>query len=467
MTSLTLTPSSAPSQTEFSVDEMFFSTTDRKGLIRSWNRVFQRVAGYDDGELLGKNHNLVRHPDMPRAVFQLLWDTIDRGDPIAAYVKNRRKDGSHYWVIASVVPCDDGYLSVRIKPTSPLLATVEPLYAELRAVELAIESGEGRARERAIAASTERLGQRLAELGFARYEDFMRVALPTELAERHAALRQRAETQHLTGDPSLRSVLTSTRTAGAWLDTMFENLSDYRTLNEGLAESSGFVSELADAIVLFSLNALIKALRLGERAAGLGAVADLMGQRSHRIGALLEQLTGDVDKTVKQLEPIAFAISLCKLQIEMASTFACELLEHSESNPVREAQMRSDIAMLVHKVVDEVEQLAAELEALHRSLGDVRRDAKGLAGELAILRALQMNGMVESAHLQDAGDVEALFRQIREQLDSASEDSARFMALTRARDSEGVGIPVSLERDLGALRVLADSIAAQPHAAAA
>ncbi|MEI7926857.1 MAG: PAS domain S-box protein, partial [Chloroflexota bacterium] len=80
------TPVNAPS--EFDVAELFFSTTDEKGIIVSGNDVFVRVSGWSDDELHGAPHNIIRHPDMPRVVFQLLWQYLDRQHPIAAYVKN-------------------------------------------------------------------------------------------------------------------------------------------------------------------------------------------------------------------------------------------------------------------------------------------------------------------------------------------------------------------------------------------
>ena len=88
----------------FLPDEMFFSTTDLKGIILSGNDVFIRVSKFSKEELIGKPHNIIRHPDMPRIVFKLLWDYIQSGKPIVAYVKNIAKDGSYYWVLATVVP---------------------------------------------------------------------------------------------------------------------------------------------------------------------------------------------------------------------------------------------------------------------------------------------------------------------------------------------------------------------------
>ncbi len=119
----------------FRIEELFFSRTDARGRILSGNDVFQRVSQYSWEEMTDRPHNIVRHPDMPRAVFFLLWERIRAGLPVGAYVKNRSKDGRHYWVYAVVTPVEDGYLSVRLKPTSALFAAASGLYAAIRAQE--------------------------------------------------------------------------------------------------------------------------------------------------------------------------------------------------------------------------------------------------------------------------------------------------------------------------------------------
>src|SRR5690606_31957630 len=102
--------------------------TDAAGLIQFGNSVFQRVSIYDWDELLGKPHKIVRHPDTPRAAFWLLWSAIKDGRPFGAYVKNRAKDGRFYWVFAIVTPVDGGYLSVRLRPSTELLAVIKREY---------------------------------------------------------------------------------------------------------------------------------------------------------------------------------------------------------------------------------------------------------------------------------------------------------------------------------------------------
>ncbi len=114
------------------------SRTDLKGTITYANRDFVEASGYSEQELLGRNHNIVRHPDMPAAAFQDLWETIKAGKPWTGIVKNRAKNGDHYWVSANVVPVSRNgsvaeYLSVRTPATAEQVAAAETLYADVDA----------------------------------------------------------------------------------------------------------------------------------------------------------------------------------------------------------------------------------------------------------------------------------------------------------------------------------------------
>jgi aerotaxis receptor len=110
------------------------SYTDLKGQITRANDVFIELSGYTKEELIGKPHNLVRHPDMPPEAFRDLWDTLKKDRPWSGLVKNRRKNGDHYWVraYASLLADGSGYVSVRVAPSSAETAAAEKLYAEMR-----------------------------------------------------------------------------------------------------------------------------------------------------------------------------------------------------------------------------------------------------------------------------------------------------------------------------------------------
>ena len=89
-------------ETEVPKDELIISRTDLKGIITYANETFARISGYEPEELIGKPHNILRHPDMPKSVFKELWDTIQEGKIWQGYVKNLRKDRGYYWVYAEV-----------------------------------------------------------------------------------------------------------------------------------------------------------------------------------------------------------------------------------------------------------------------------------------------------------------------------------------------------------------------------
>jgi PAS domain S-box-containing protein len=122
-------------------DDFIVSKTDLKGRLTYCNRIFIEFSGYSERELLGSQHNIIRHPDMPRAVFKLLWDTIQAGRECFAYVKNMSKDGGYYWVMANVTPSHDidgkhiGYLSVRRKPKEQAVRFISDVYRAMLEAE--------------------------------------------------------------------------------------------------------------------------------------------------------------------------------------------------------------------------------------------------------------------------------------------------------------------------------------------
>jgi PAS domain S-box-containing protein len=165
-----------PSQTERFMrdDDFIVSKTDIKGLITYGNPIFIEFSGYTEADLIGSQHNIVRHPDMPRAAFKLAWDTIQSGQEFFGYVKNMAQDGSFYWVFAHITPDHDhaghiiGYTSVRRCPKRSSIEAISPVYKMMRDAEQAAGARE------ALSAGTQVLidvlqkkGMSYAELVFA------------------------------------------------------------------------------------------------------------------------------------------------------------------------------------------------------------------------------------------------------------------------------------------------------------
>lgn len=164
MRSTTIVPSGV--EKTFRPDQVIVSKTDPQGRLTYVNPVFVDISGYPESELIGRPHNVIRHPDMPRSVFRLLWETIAGGTELFAYVVNLSADGGHYWVLAHVTPTFDaggrivGYHSNRRTPDPAALAIIQALYRDLLAVERRESSTAA-----AVAAGTQLLQERLAAAG--------------------------------------------------------------------------------------------------------------------------------------------------------------------------------------------------------------------------------------------------------------------------------------------------------------
>lgn len=163
-------------------DGLIYSRTNPHGIILSANTLFRTLAGYNLAELRGAPHKIVRYPEMPSGFFHLFWSLLKAGEPAIGYVRNRCRDGGFYWVLACAISCDGGFFSIRIRPSSPLFATIREEYAALRQRE----TDEGLSPEASAAA----LRARLAELGFGDYMEFMARALADEIRARNLALKR-------------------------------------------------------------------------------------------------------------------------------------------------------------------------------------------------------------------------------------------------------------------------------------
>ena len=136
-------PSITPTNNEKKLAEEDFivSKTDVSGKITYANRIFMHIAGYPERDLLGIQHNIIRHPDMPRGVFRFMWNTLKAGDEFFGFAKNLCADGSFYWVFANITPDYDkdgqlqGYYSVRRNPPRSALEVIVPIYREMLSIE--------------------------------------------------------------------------------------------------------------------------------------------------------------------------------------------------------------------------------------------------------------------------------------------------------------------------------------------
>jgi PAS domain S-box-containing protein len=155
----------------FRPDEIIVTKTDPRGVLTYANEVFLRISALTEQEAIGQPHNIIRHPDMPRVVFELLWKTLEQRQEMFAYVLNLARDGAHYWVLAHVTPSFGtggrlvGYHSSRRRPEPAAVAAASRLYERLRA-----EESRQASKTAAVAAGRKALE---GELGGRTYDEFI------------------------------------------------------------------------------------------------------------------------------------------------------------------------------------------------------------------------------------------------------------------------------------------------------
>ncbi|MCC6831048.1 MAG: PAS domain-containing protein [Thermoleophilia bacterium] len=421
----------------FGLDELFFSTTDAGGRIRTGNAVFTRVCGYSAQELAGRAHNVVRHPDMPRLVFRVLWEHLAAGQPVAAYVKNRTKDGRPYWVVATASPLGDGHLSVRFKPSGELFPVVRDVYEVLRATEVEAEAAGG-SRNDAIEASAAHLDGILAGLGLPDYDAFMRVFLPAELRSRERGLEGSPYWDRLwTGHPPVSAgragmldVLEAFRGVDARMRNLFSRLADQEALSAALAARS---RDLTGDTRLLSLNALLGARRHGEDGAALSVVAGLIGTEAERTAAVTAELNRHADILAGLLGDQTFRVTVGRLQAEMAVFFALEALAGGDD-------CHAELAVLDDALARSADAIGGVASALGDGLASVTEQVEAVGGLLRTLDVLQLNGTIEASRIDGADGVRQLFGEMRHRLDAAREEIDGLAAIARtARRHAGDG----------------------------
>ncbi|HMM49474.1 MAG TPA: PAS domain-containing protein [Miltoncostaeaceae bacterium] len=400
-------------ESPFEIHELFFSTTNRKGLIEACNDVFVRVSRHPEEAMIGRPHNIIRHPEMPRALFRMVWDHLLAGKPIAGYVKNLAADGAYYWVLATWSPLGDGFLSVRLKPTSPMLETVKDIYAKVLRREHELERSGMKHRELA-AEALPYLHELIGEAGFSDYDAFARHILPLEIRSREVTLRAGG----FSAPPLNGPVSERLGVASGGLNRLFAGIEVFTAAATTLRDSTQFIHRLADAVHRNALNGLVAARKLTAGGATLGVVADQMSRCAESIATAVVGFMGDVTPTMQALQDIEYRIGLLKAQLDMATDFALELEDAHHEGEVR-ARREASLAALIDSAGEGIDALGASLAELSRSLRALERGAERIESALKVLDTLHMAGRIEAQHVGDAQAFTVLFDRVRQQLSEA------------------------------------------------
>ena len=405
---------------EFVFRELFFSTTDKSGKITSWNEVFQRISGYANEELINKPHSLIRHPDMPRGVFQLLWDMIESNQEVGAYVKNRAIDGRYYWVYALVLPFGEGYLSIRLKPSSPFFEVVKGLYPSLLAYEHELDLAGVRKADIARK-SKEKLLQALEELGFENYREFMKVTLPAEILGREEVIKQQKVSEE---EVSTRTVAEINRymqskeyqrmndlTKFSYdLDELFNDLSRSLGLSKVIKNSFKETNGLVQEIKRGALNATIEATRLGVHGESLYVLADYLGYNGRKTIAELAFAEKACTSSLSSVADILFVVCVAKLQTETLTSFLKELInDGGESSSIMSFDR---IGLLIRTFYESISAMTTQYDGLEAAFSSMLKGLEELRLLFISLKIAHISAKTEASRVEAAGRFGQVFDEV-------------------------------------------------------
>jgi aerotaxis receptor len=420
---------------DFPGDELLVSLTNTRGEIAHCNPAFVRVSGYAYEELIGQPHNVIRHPDMPPEAFKDMWSTIGRGKPWTGLVKNRRKNGDHYWVRANVTPVLErgkpvGYLSVRTRPPPGDTEAAESLYARMRA-----EAGSGRP----VPALREGVVIRRGPAGWV--QRLVRFGLTARMALTLAALALAVLLPDLMGLAGGAAVLWRAAALGLGAALMLGYF--HRNFSAALEEAERFAGDIAGC----NLSTTART----DYPASLGAVMRRLAQ----IQINLRAVVGDVRSEVA-------GFSAAATQVAQGSQELSGRTEAQAGNLQQTAAAMEELAGTVAQTADAAEAMAAESERstavagrggaaiaeVGRSMERIRHSSTRMGEIIGLIESiafqtnlLALNAAVEAARAGEHGRgfavVAAEVRGLSQRTQAAAKEIRELIAESAATVGEG------------------------------
>lgn len=405
----------------FSESTTITSTTDAKGAITYINQDFLDISGFSTDELMGKNHNMVRHPDMPPAAFADLWTTIQSGQPWMGLVKNRCKSGDFYWVDAFVTPVKmngeiTGYESTRVKPIKILTERAESLYKKIRA------------------------GKRLKlkSLGFMQSQILAGTVLLLCVFALLAATKS----------------LSIPIAGAAWIGTslIWAGLTRYlmRDFQKLLKRSKDVVDNPIMQLAYYGKVDDVSQIRLSIRmlTAKLRTVVKRIEQSS-------EQLRHEAEDSSMLIAKSSININQQKQELEMVATAVNEMtaaVQEVSQSTNGAAQAARDASEMSHKgalkiteAIGIIDSLDANISTASNSISQLKADSENIGGVLDVIRGiaeqtnlLALNAAIEAARAGEQGRGFAVVADEVRSLASHSHDATQEIQEMVERLQQGV-----------------------------
>jgi len=383
---------------DFLPEEIFYSVTDKKSKITDFNEVFVRISGFQEAELLGSPHKIIRHPAMPRAVFSLMWETIPLYKNFGGYVNNCAKNGDNYWVFAFVTPVHQSYFSVRLKPTSQLLQVVKDIYNEALHEELKHQD-----LMEQIDAGKRVILTRLEKLGYPSYDEFWEEALILELESRLSNWdRARLLKVYNSDDFYIFSIENVLKSYSYCINT-------YK-LVKNLKTIFGEVTNACVSLKRLALNLSIRAKKLGDKGRTLDCLSGEVSRLTERISASTHEMQQSADFLYKFT--LSYLLPLSQILIVNEGVLRRQFEEKwfGKRMPEETIKLTNHIKERIVKIsrqliLSGLDQNLAKLDSLLR---DILRFDK-------TLEFISVSGKAEASRLNDSDAFYALLNQVQDQ----------------------------------------------------
>lgn len=375
---------------ELDASRLFFSTTDRRGVIEKVNSVFMEMSRFTWGQLVGAPHNIIRHPDMPGGAFKLMWDTLQAGEPFCAYVVNQAADHRPYTVFATITPLGDGYLSVRSRPcVAALHDAAFSLYEVAREREVRARA-DGASAAGAASVGLATLAELLPAAGVSDYNEFVWAALPAEVEARVAVaspLPTRA------GEGPLFEMLEAVHGINAELRLWFDRLDQLarvaadiaaaaQLLQQNMAEGRQTAQWIDDART--------------ESSAPIWLAVKVWQSMLPELDEVVTGLVAQINQLAESCAKTRFRIALARLHSDATGQFITELMDDPSSPAPRSAitdlcQALSEGSAITHQHSLTQSALAVEVASQIQSVSELLSVPQSLLGnwrEMAASRSV-------------------------------------------------------------------------------
>ncbi len=424
-------------ESEFLFKELFFSKTDLVGNILTDNNVFVRVSQYTQEELIGSPHNIIRHPDMPKVVFKVLWDYIKAGNIVLAYVKNMTKEGKYYWVLACVYPVDGGYVSIRLKPSSDYFKIIPGLYKKV----LEVESTNG------MNASLDLLVQTIQSVGFKDYDAFMSKVIIEELTSRLKMIPQEVKKLEFTSQSAVKTTDLDHKEQAVFIgrlsdirqncqvisdifDFLFKSFDNLLKIEEMTNKNTKAVINFSEFISILSLNASIETHSLGSQGLTLAVISKEIKKYSEEIEMHASTISSDASDISSRTQQLGLLSASSRLQADMVNFFALELFELAKQGKVQGDDFHKiggDVLLLLKLFEATFEKVNGILNPLTIKIKRILSVIEVINKMIRDLDRSDVLGCIEASRLGDNGNrFNIVFKQMRESTEKTREGLIGF-----------------------------------------